>query len=134
MIVHGQDRRQSGQYEEGFEAVFGRMEAVRLQFAVKTIAVSDFIWDRDSRMELAVLSEDGAVQILRRGELDSRSFTASEALERRRLAVEEREGRASGSSVRRPNKALKWEVAERAYDHIRGRFKRQPHLIDHRGR
>ena len=36
---------------------------------MKAIAVSDFIWDRDSRIEMAVLADDRTVRILRRGEV-----------------------------------------------------------------
>ncbi|HKQ76044.1 MAG TPA: hypothetical protein VJ810_20285 [Blastocatellia bacterium] len=113
VIIHGQDRKPSGRYDEGFEEVFGRMDAVRLPFAVKTIAVSDFIWDRDSRMEMAVLSEDGAVQILRRGELDSRPISESEAREGRRLAAEAKEAKVSTRAIRRASKPMNWEVAEK---------------------
>jgi hypothetical protein len=113
VIIHGRERRPSGRYEDGFEEVFGRMEPVRLPFAVKTVAVSDFIWDRDSRMEMAALSEDGAVQILKRGELDSRPLTESEAREGRRLAAEAKERGLSAPAIRRAAKPLKWEVAER---------------------
>ena len=86
-----------------------------MPFGVKAAAVSDFIWDRDGRMELAVAAEDGTVQIVRRGALDTRPFTVGEIRTRRQLVAEVRRGSRPTSDLSgpRPDRALTWEVAER---------------------
>jgi len=50
---------------------------------VRSIAVGGFLWDRHSRNQLAVLSQNGAVQILSPEQLDTRPFTAEERVARR---------------------------------------------------
>ena len=111
VIIHGQEQRSSRIFDEGFEETLGRMDQVVLPFAVKAIAVSDFIWDRDSRMEIAVVADDCTVRILRRGELDTRAHSAAEARTRRRIAFEAREN-ARPAPIRRLIRAMKWELAE----------------------
>src|SRR4029453_12311567 len=70
----------------------GQLEPIALPFGVKAAAISDFIWDRDARMELAVAAEDGTVQIPRRGALDTRPFTVEEMQARRQLAAQGERG------------------------------------------
>jgi CSLREA domain-containing protein len=93
----------------------GQLEPIALPFGVKAAAISDFIWDRDARMELAVAAEDGTVQILRRGALDTRPFTVEEMQARRQLAAEVERGDRPMSDLSRARmgQALTWEVAER---------------------
>ncbi|MBS1794016.1 MAG: VCBS repeat-containing protein [Acidobacteria bacterium] len=49
-----------------------------LSYGVRSVILGDFIPDRDYRSELAVLSDDGTVHILQRGELDTRPVTKYE--------------------------------------------------------
>lgn len=58
-------------------------ETVGLDFAVSALAVGDFIWDRDGRLEIAALGDDGRVRILEHGTLDTRPLTAADAPGRR---------------------------------------------------
>ena len=85
------------------------------RFVPKDFALGEFIRDRQGKMELAVLSEDGNVSYLTRGKLDTRPFTTEEIVENWR-----RNGGRGNSSltVKRTTKALKelsdnWTVAEK---------------------
>ncbi len=60
------------------------LETVPLDFAVSDVATGNFLPDRDAKSEIAVLGVDGAIQVLQRGELDTRPITAAEGLARRR--------------------------------------------------
>jgi CSLREA domain-containing protein len=112
-VLHGQDD-QAANYGSLADERAGQLEPVAMPFGVKAVAVSDFIWDRDARMELAVAAEDGTVHIMRRGTLDTRPFAAGEVRARRQLVAEVRRGSRPMSDLRgsRPNRALSWEVAE----------------------
>ena len=113
-VLHGEDDEASG-YGSVPDQRAGQLEAIALPFGVKAAAVSDFIWDRDARMELAVAAEDGTVQIVARGTLDTRPFTVEEVRARRQLVAEVRRGSRPMSDLRaaRPNGPLGWQVAER---------------------
>jgi len=58
-------------------------ETVSLGFHVQAIALGDFIWDRDGRVEIAALGDDGAIHILQHGTLDTRPLTAADIPGRR---------------------------------------------------
>jgi hypothetical protein len=114
LILHGRVSALTRGLEEGFEEVLGRVETVRLPFAVQRLALGEFIWDRESRQEIAALSADGSVHIVARGLLDTRPFSAAEMQERRRGMVEVRAAMANGSVPRttRAAKAMTWRVVE----------------------
>ena len=84
---------------------------IELPFRAVDIAVGEFIRDREARAEIAVLSEDGNIEYLTRGTLDTRPFTTEEVLETWR----ENGGRGRIAS---PTKAVtktltdEWSVAE----------------------
>ena len=65
-----------------------RLENVTMPFVPKAMAIGDFIFDRAGKTEMALLASDGTVQIARRGELDERPFSASEAQANRLQAFE----------------------------------------------
>ena len=91
-----------------------RVETLRLPFAAQSVALGEFIWDRESRQELAVLATDGSVHLVARGTLDTRPFTEAE-IHQRRLEMEKiREVMANGESLpaRRADKAATWQVVE----------------------
>jgi CSLREA domain-containing protein len=113
-ILHGPDD-QATKYGSLPDERAGQLEPIAMPFGVKAAAVSDFIWDRDARMELAVAAEDGTVHIVRRGALDTRPFVAGEVRARRQLVAEVRRGSRAASDLwgARPGRALTWEVAER---------------------
>jgi CSLREA domain-containing protein len=52
-----------------------RVEQISAPFEVRSLAIGDYIWDREARPELAMLAPDGNVHIYDRGELDTRPFT-----------------------------------------------------------
>jgi hypothetical protein len=58
-------------------------ETVTVPFNVMGLTVGNFIWDRDSREELAALADDGSIQILQHGTLNTTPFTAAEIPGRR---------------------------------------------------
>jgi List-Bact-rpt repeat protein/Big-like domain-containing protein/centrosomal CEP192-like protein/HYDIN/CFA65/VesB family protein len=58
-------------------------ETVNVPFQVKGLALGDYIWDRDGRTEIAALADDGSIQILQHGTLDTRPLTAADIPGRR---------------------------------------------------
>jgi uncharacterized repeat protein (TIGR01451 family) len=58
-------------------------ESVNIPYEVHALAIADFIWDRDGRNEIAILAQDGSIQILQHGTLDTRPLTAADAPGRR---------------------------------------------------
>ncbi len=58
-------------------------ETVTVPFNVMGLAVGNFVWDRDSRNELSVLADDGSIQILQHGTLNTTPYTAAELPGRR---------------------------------------------------
>ncbi|HMS41346.1 MAG TPA: CSLREA domain-containing protein, partial [Pyrinomonadaceae bacterium] len=77
-ILHGRNQRETEAAETN------RFEEIPLPFAVQTLALGQFIWDREGLNELALLREDGNVSFITQGELDTRPFTIAERMERRR--------------------------------------------------
>lgn len=65
-------------------------------FDIGSMIVGDFFPDRDYRMELALLGNDGMVHIIKRGDLDTRPVT-----QREYLAERVRDARAKGMPVNR---------------------------------
>ncbi|MEP7336630.1 MAG: CSLREA domain-containing protein, partial [Acidobacteriota bacterium] len=115
-ILHGSTRQSAQAALDSIrpDKRAGRLEPVDLPFAVKAVAVSDFIWDRDARMELAVAADSGAVHIVARGELDTRALTASEVLARRELVAQVRRGqrRLADLTPSKPSQQANWAVVE----------------------
>ena len=91
-----------------------RTERIDLPFPANALAAGDFIWDRGSRMELAVAGENGTTVILSRGELDTRRLTADELRGRRQVVADIRDGKRSASSLanERNAGAGSWRIAE----------------------
>jgi hypothetical protein len=58
-------------------------ETVTVPFNVMGLAVGDFIWDRDGREELSALADDGSIQILQHGTLNTTPLTAADIPGRR---------------------------------------------------
>jgi CSLREA domain-containing protein len=89
-------------------------ERIELPFAVKTLTIGDFIWDRDSRMELAIAADDGSLKILSRGALDTRPLTTEELRSRRQLVADVRDGKRPAANLRisTSGDATHWKIAE----------------------
>ena len=91
IVIHGQQRLARSTEKENFaagdeietrltpEQLQSRIEHISLGFNVRALVIGDFITDRESRNELAVLSDDGSIRILQRGTLDTRPYTAEES-------------------------------------------------------
>jgi hypothetical protein len=98
----------------------GKLETVESQFRVRAIALGEFIWDRDGRTEIAMLSDDGTVHVVTRGELDTRPWTAEEIAESRRQMARVREkaerarqrGEQPAPMALNPNEPVDWTIAE----------------------
>jgi uncharacterized repeat protein (TIGR01451 family) len=58
-------------------------ETIDLPFHVQALTIGDFIWNRDGRMQIAALGDDGAVHILQHGTLDTRPLTNADIPGRR---------------------------------------------------
>ncbi|MGA8108612.1 MAG: hypothetical protein WB974_04215, partial [Acidobacteriaceae bacterium] len=58
-------------------------EIVGVDFSVRALSIGDYIWDRDTRQEIAALGSDGSVRILAHGTLDTRPLTAADIPGRR---------------------------------------------------
>jgi hypothetical protein len=88
-------------------------EQISLPFQVKSLTIGDFIWDRDSKMEIAVADSDGNVKILSRGALDRQPLTSQELVGRRQLYADIRDGKLPASVLADSSAAGgDWQVAE----------------------
>jgi uncharacterized repeat protein (TIGR01451 family) len=77
LIVHGWSRGQREKAET-------RVERVAVGPGVIGLAIGEFVWDRAGRKEIATLSGDGSVQIVRGADLDQQPFTTAELATRTR--------------------------------------------------
>jgi len=117
MVLHGKDS--SGSSQPGDYERAGELETIELPFAVNAIALGEFIWDRDSRTEMAALDNNGTVHVLARGELDTRPMTAEDIQAGRQKLARLRDKTRKGSSkglvaieTTAPAPSLTWHVAE----------------------
>jgi len=86
-IVHGWGRKQEVDLQS-------RVERISLNNNARELAVGFFIWNRAGSSQIAVLSDDGAVNILDQAAADARPFTAEETAQLRtaRLKVNKEVG------------------------------------------
>jgi hypothetical protein len=117
IVLHGKDILGSNQPGDYVRA--GEFETIELPFAVNAIALGEFIWDRDSRTEMAALDNNGTVHVLARGKLDTRPMTAEEIQAGRqrlaRLRDKTRKGSSKGQLAIEPSApapSLMWHDAE----------------------
>jgi len=119
LILHGHDNSNAEDKRASKKA--GKLETVDTPFAVKAFALGEFIWDRDSRVEMAMMADDGSVHIIARGELDTRPWTQEEMQEKRREMARIRDkaerhrgksGPAMDTEAVSPVEALDWQMAE----------------------
>jgi hypothetical protein len=62
-------------------------ETVTVPFNVMGLTVGDFIWDRDGRQEISALADDGSIQILQHGTLNTAPLTAADLPGRRAAMI-----------------------------------------------
>jgi CSLREA domain-containing protein len=109
LVLHG--RPPQGDAFPGDDPRAGTLETLELPFAVRAFAPGEFIWDRDSRAELALLGDDGLVRIAAQGELDTRPWTADEMREKRKRLERIRAGLESAAAPVTPV-PMKWKIVE----------------------
>jgi hypothetical protein len=59
-------------------------ETINLPFEARALALGDFIWDQDARTEISVLADDGSIQILQHGTLNTAPLSAAQIPARRK--------------------------------------------------
>jgi hypothetical protein len=78
-IIHGAyPENRDSRTEQSAALRSGQVESLTEGFNVSAVRVGNFVWDRENRPEIALLSGDGSIRILERGKLDKRPFTESE--------------------------------------------------------
>ena len=81
-------------------------ETVTVPFRVMGLALGDFIWDQDGRTEISVLADDGSVQILQHGVLNTAPLTAAQIPARRKARA------ARNAQPSNPTALGTWTVAK----------------------
>src|SRR5215213_10392909 len=77
LVVHGWGRKEQVTAES-------RVEQVKVGGNLRGLAVGEFTWDRNGYSEIAALSDDGSVHIVKNAKSDNRPFTEAEAAKRTR--------------------------------------------------
>ena len=77
-IIHGWGRK-------NFANTQSRVERINVPNSLRGLALGNFIWDRENRIEIAAQAADGTVSILERGTLDTRAFSEEEVAVRVRM-------------------------------------------------
>jgi predicted outer membrane repeat protein len=110
LVVHGWGRK-----ELASPAL--HVERIKFSSTLRGLAVGEFTWDRAGRSEMAALTDDGAVQIVRHENLDTRPFTESEKAERTRgkIKVNSTNRSVDVESVRswQPGQSAGWTKSDR---------------------
>ncbi|MGA6982751.1 MAG: Ig-like domain repeat protein [Candidatus Sulfotelmatobacter sp.] len=81
-------------------------ETVTAPFQVMGLALGDFIWDQEGRTEIAALADDGSVQILQHGVLNTAPLTAAQIPSRRKARA------AKNAQPSNPTALGAWTVAK----------------------
>ena len=87
-IVHGTDAVAAS-------SAGAAMETLSTSFAVRSLALGEFIWDRSGASQIALLADDGAIHVAARTDIDTRPFTVDEVRAKR---LEQQSGAASKRS------------------------------------
>ncbi|HEY1464868.1 MAG TPA: hypothetical protein VGF44_15740, partial [Terriglobales bacterium] len=105
LIVNG---RVIHEIRAGLRAPEFRPDPISLPVSASSLTTGSFLFDRDGRLQLAVLAADGSTHIITRTNRDGRAFSREEILMRRRAV---RQGLPDPLVTRRdPNEG--WQVAE----------------------
>jgi CSLREA domain-containing protein len=76
-ILHGQDWKTQNARGQAFNPS-NSLESISLPLSAKAIALGNFIWDRDGKTDIAILAQDGTVQIATRGLVNTAPRTAAQ--------------------------------------------------------
>ncbi len=87
-----------------------QMETVTVPFNVMGLTIGDFIWDHDGRQEISALADDGSIQILQHGTLDTAPLTAADLPGRRAAMMAKM--KATKSNPPSPTSYGAWTVAK----------------------
>jgi hypothetical protein len=85
-------------------------ETITVPFKVMGLTIGDFIWDRDGRQEISALADDGSIQILQHGTLNTAPLTAAELPGRRAAMVAKM--KAAKANPPSPTSYGAWSVAK----------------------
>ncbi len=77
LVAHGWGRKENLAPES-------RVERFNVGPGTRGLALGQFTWDREGRLEIAALTSDGTVHIVENGKLDTRPLTEAEAAQRTR--------------------------------------------------
>src|SRR5262249_1263709 len=66
LIAHGRDRRLSLDEKQQAEVPAPAIESQSLPFVISSMALGDFIWDKEHRTEIALLGDDGRLHLMQR--------------------------------------------------------------------
>jgi CSLREA domain-containing protein len=113
-ILHGRDWKTDAA-NGNTSNLSGSLERLSLPFSAKTLTLGNFIFDRDGKTEMAVLTDSGTVSIVARGQLNTTPLTAAE-IQAARLAKHQagQSGAApvAAISVWQPGASETWSVAQ----------------------
>jgi hypothetical protein len=76
-VVHGWGRKEQVTPES-------RVEHIKVAAGLRGLALGEFAWDRQGNSEIAALSDDGTVHIIKNAKSDNRPFTDAETAKRTR--------------------------------------------------
>ena len=76
------------------------METLSTSFAVRSLTLGEFIWDRTGATQIALLADDGAIHVAARSDIDTHPFTVDEVRAKR---LEQQSG--SGAASKRSKAA-----------------------------
>jgi len=85
-------------------------ETVTVPFNVMGLAIGDFIWDHDGRQEISALADDGSIQILQHGILNTAPLTAADLPGRRAATMAKM--KAAKANPPSPTSYGAWTVAK----------------------
>jgi Domain of unknown function (DUF4214) len=112
-VIHGRNPADSANSQN-------RIEQFEFPFNVRAIAAGDFVFDREGKNKLALLSDDGTVHLMMPGPLDTRPFSYAELEAKHQLKIKVRRGQEpetamlalDHSMVHRTGKGSAWMEAE----------------------
>ena len=81
-VIHGSNNQQKNTVAQA------RVERINMTFSPRSLALGEFVWNRDSRNSIALLADDGTMHLLKPSDLDTRPFTPDELRERSRDRME----------------------------------------------
>jgi len=104
VVVHGSFPSDAKSRRDDTAQSAPKVETLSGASDVVAVRVGNFVWDRESRPEIALLNADGSVRILERGGLDKRMFSAAEWKTRWKVNRDEAMAQEAAHGLERPPK------------------------------